>query len=71
MIGGMVESTLAMTASASLAAGLGGFEFVDLDTPLFMRDAPTRGGFRQSGPELELAHISAGHGVDCAEGPSN
>ena len=45
MIGGMVEAELAMTFSAHLASGLGGFAFVDLDTPLFLKQSPFRGGF--------------------------
>ena len=63
MIGGMVESELSMTTSACLAAGVGGFSFVDLDTPLFMGPRPLRGGFSQRGPHLGLAHITEGHGV--------
>lgn len=63
MIGGMVETELAMSASACLAAGLGGFDFVDLDTPLFMRERPLRGGFVQNGPHLDLSAIERGHGV--------
>lgn len=63
MIGGMVETELAMTASACLAGGVGGFEFVDLDTPLFMAERPLTGGFRQNGPELELSDLGVGHGV--------
>lgn len=63
MIGGMVETTLAMSTSACLAAGIGGFSFVDLDTPLFMKDSPMSGGFRQVGPRLDLEAIEAGHGV--------
>lgn len=71
MIGGMVESRLAMTVSACLAAGLGSFRFVDLDTPWFMtgaaevdsRAASLRGGFVDHGPRLELGHLDAGHGV--------
>ncbi|MEI7645178.1 MAG: dipeptide epimerase [Chloroflexales bacterium] len=63
MIGGMVESTLAMTMSAHFAAGQGGFAFVDLDTPMFMAENPFEGGFRQTGACLDLRHISAGHGV--------
>ena len=63
MIGGMVESVLAMTTSACLAAGLGGFSFVDLDTPLFLAENPFEGGFAQEGPRLDLAAIAAGHGV--------
>jgi L-Ala-D/L-Glu epimerase / N-acetyl-D-glutamate racemase len=63
MIGGMVESILAMTVSACFAAGLGGFSFVDLDTPLFMAENPFEGGMVYAGGRLELAQIAAGHGV--------
>jgi L-Ala-D/L-Glu epimerase len=63
MIGGMVESLLSMTMSAHFAAGLGGFSFVDLDTPMFMAENPFDGGFQQSGDRLDLAQITAGHGV--------
>lgn len=37
MIGGMMESPLAMTAAAHLAAGMQCFDYVDLDTPFFLR----------------------------------
>ncbi|MEI6778281.1 MAG: dipeptide epimerase [Chloroflexales bacterium] len=63
MIGGMLESVLAMTMSAHFAAGQGGFSFIDLDTPMFMAENPFEGGFRQTGARLDLSHISAGHGV--------
>lgn len=63
MIGGMVETALAMNVSAHFAAGLGGFSFVDLDTPMFMAEQPLRGGWIQSGGRLSLAHVAAGHGV--------
>jgi L-alanine-DL-glutamate epimerase-like enolase superfamily enzyme len=63
MIGGMVESILSMTVSAHFAAGLGGFEFVDLDTPMFMAENPFAGGFTQTGATLELSDTAAGHGV--------
>jgi L-alanine-DL-glutamate epimerase-like enolase superfamily enzyme len=63
MVGGMVESRLCMSASACLAAGIGGFGFVDLDTPLFLRSEPFSGGYRQTGPLLELDTIRSGHGV--------
>ncbi|MBM4363548.1 MAG: dipeptide epimerase, partial [Deltaproteobacteria bacterium] len=68
MIGGMVETELAMSASACLAAGQGGFAFVDLDTPLFMKSRPLSGGFTQRGPHLDLAGIALGHGVTPAPG---
>ncbi len=63
MIGGMIESILAMSASAGFAAGLGGFEFVDLDTPLFLASNPFDGGFAQDGRRLDVGRIDAGHGV--------
>lgn len=64
MIGGMVESEIAMTVSACLAAGQGGFGFVDLDTPLFLASSPTAGGSERSGAKLRLDRIAAGHGVE-------
>jgi L-alanine-DL-glutamate epimerase-like enolase superfamily enzyme len=63
MIGGMVEGKMAMSASACFAAGLGGFDFVDLDTPLFFADDPFEGGYAQEGERIDLAPIRAGHGV--------
>jgi L-alanine-DL-glutamate epimerase-like enolase superfamily enzyme len=66
MIGGMVEGKMAMSASACLAAGLGGFTFVDLDTPLFLAESPFDGGYAQSGERIDLAPIArgaGGHGV--------
>jgi L-alanine-DL-glutamate epimerase-like enolase superfamily enzyme len=67
MIGGMVESVLAMSVSAHLAAGLGGFAYIDLDTPLFIAEHPFSGGFAQSGARLRLGHITAGHGVNVTD----
>ena len=64
MIGGMVESSLSMTFSVHLAAGLGGFSYADLDTPMFIQREPSSGGFRQRGSELSVAHVEAGHGVE-------
>jgi L-alanine-DL-glutamate epimerase-like enolase superfamily enzyme len=63
MIGGMVESKLAMTTSASFAAGVGGFEFADLDTHLFLQDSPLTGGLTMNGPRLDVRGIGLGHGV--------
>lgn len=68
MIGGMVESVLAMSMSACFAAGLGGFDYIDLDTPFFMASNPFEGGCY---PDLEapcdgwldLKGIREGHGV--------
>ncbi len=63
MIGGNVESILAMTASACFAAGQGGFQFADLDTPLFLATNPFVGGYALDGGAISVAHITAGHGV--------
>jgi L-alanine-DL-glutamate epimerase-like enolase superfamily enzyme len=63
MVGGMVETRLAMSMSACLAGGLGGFSFVDLDTPLFLAKDPFEGGFDDAWPRLMLGSIERGHGV--------
>jgi L-alanine-DL-glutamate epimerase-like enolase superfamily enzyme len=64
MVGGMVESELAMTTSACIAAGMGGFDYIDLDTPLFMKGTPTRGGVRRHGPQIVIDSSCFGHGVE-------
>jgi L-alanine-DL-glutamate epimerase-like enolase superfamily enzyme len=63
MIGGNIESILAMTVSACFAAGTGGFGYADLDTPLFLAENPFEGGYLLEGGHISVAHIEAGHGV--------
>ena len=63
MIGGMIETRLAMTCSAHVAAGLGGFRYIDLDTPMLLAHDPFQGGYRQDGAIYTLDHIQAGLGV--------
>lgn len=63
MVGGMVESSLAMSASAQLACGLGAVEFVDLDTPLWLVDEPVCAEMTREGPRLSTARVRAGHGA--------
>ena len=53
MIGGMVETRVAMGCSFSLVLGLGGFEVLDLDTPLLLANDPVTGGYRYDGPRLQ------------------
>ena len=65
-----VDSRNALLNLRRLAGGIGGFRFVDLDTPLFMAARPLRGGFDQSGPKLRLEHIEEGHGVAFVGEPS-
>jgi L-alanine-DL-glutamate epimerase-like enolase superfamily enzyme len=52
MIGGMMETRLAMGVSFSLVLGLGGIDHLDLDTPLLMSDDPWVGGYSYDGPRL-------------------
>lgn len=63
MLGGMVETRVGMGCAAHLAAGLGCFEVVDLDTPLLLSQDPVLGG-----PRLEHGAYwleSSGCGTDC------
>jgi L-alanine-DL-glutamate epimerase-like enolase superfamily enzyme len=53
MIGGMLETRIAMGCSWSLVLGLGGFEILDLDTPLLLSKDPVSGGYKYSGPFLQ------------------
>ena len=53
MIGGMVETRIAMGCSFSLVLGLGGFDVLDLDTPLLLASDPVTGGYRYNGPRLQ------------------
>jgi o-succinylbenzoate synthase len=52
MIGGMVESRIAMGCSFAQVLGNGGFEVLDLDTPLLLAADPIQGGYRYAGPAL-------------------
>ena len=52
MIGGMVETRIAMGCSFSLVLGQGGFDVLDLDTPLLLSTDPVLGGYDYSGPIL-------------------
>src|SRR5437588_9742700 len=49
MIGAMMESRLAISAAAHFVAGLGGFRYIDLDTPMLLADDPFVGGYEQRG----------------------
>jgi L-alanine-DL-glutamate epimerase-like enolase superfamily enzyme len=69
MIGGMLESSLAMTASAHLAAGLGCFKYVDLDTPFFLREG-TKNPYLNSRGIYDLTKVKAGIGINPLTGIS-
>lgn len=53
MVGGMVETRIAMGCSFSLVLGLGQFDLLDLDTPLLLANDPVSGGYRYEGPRLQ------------------
>lgn len=61
MIGGMVETRLAMGFAGHLAAGLGCFKFIDLDTPILLSEDPVLEGYQVSGPVYKFTN-SRGHG---------
>lgn len=63
MIGTMMETPLATTAAAHLAAGWGGFDFIDLDAPLFMDQRITRGFHMSTDGVYDLRKVRAGIGV--------
>ncbi len=52
MVGGMVETRIAMGCSFSLVLGVKGFEVLDLDTPLLLDNDPVIGGYQYNGPRL-------------------
>ncbi len=53
MIGGMLETRIAMGCSFAIVLGLGGIEALDLDTPLLMASDPVTGGYRYAGAALQ------------------
>jgi L-alanine-DL-glutamate epimerase-like enolase superfamily enzyme len=69
MIGGMVESRVAMACSWSIVLGMGGIEHLDLDTPLLMAIDPFAGGYAYRGPELSVWN-TPGLGMEPNEAPS-
>jgi L-alanine-DL-glutamate epimerase-like enolase superfamily enzyme len=62
MIGGMIETPLGMACAAHLAAGIGGFGVVDLDTPLWLRRDPTTGVQFGPGGVYDLSSVKSGIG---------
>ncbi len=63
MIGGMMETSLAMTAAAHMAAGLGFFDYVDLDTPFFIQNGRRGNLFLSSRGIYDLNNVKAGVGI--------
>lgn len=67
MVGGMVETRVAMGCSFSLVLAIKGFEILDLDTPLLLANDPIMGGYRYEDAELAPWHAS---GLDLSVKPS-
>lgn len=63
MVGAMMESRLGIAAAVHFIAGLGGFSYVDLDTPMLLADDPFTGGYTQSGMVYRLDPLQPGLGV--------
>src|SRR5579875_415555 len=64
MIGAMMESRLAISAAAHFVAGLGGFRYIDLDTPMLLTEDPFTGGYERRGGVYDLASIEKGLGIE-------
>jgi len=63
MMGEMLETELASMCAAQFAAGLGGFDFIDLDTPLLLKERVMRGGRYISGSGVyDVGAVKAGIG---------
>ncbi len=56
MVGGMVESRVAMGCSWSLVLGMGGCTILDLDMPLLLAVDPIQGGYHYEGSWLHPWH---------------
>jgi len=64
MIGAMMESRLATSAAAHFVAGLGGFRFVDLDTPMLLAEDPFAGGYEQRSGINNVSGVKSGLGIE-------
>ncbi len=64
MIGAMIESRLAISAAAHFVAGTGGFRYIDLDTPMLLRDDPFTGGYMQKAGIYEMKGVTRGLGIE-------
>ncbi len=64
MIGAMIESRLAIAAATHFAAGIGGFRYIDLDTPMLLAEDPFVGGFEQNGGVYDVIKVERGLGVE-------
>lgn len=64
MIGGMMESSLAVTAAAHFAAGLNCFDFIDLDPPFFIKGPWGQSPCLNSRGIYDVSKVKAGIGQE-------
>jgi L-alanine-DL-glutamate epimerase-like enolase superfamily enzyme len=64
MLGAMMESALSITASAHLAAGLGCFDYLDLDTTFFIKGDLARSPYLDGSGRFDLQGAGPGIGVE-------
>jgi L-Ala-D/L-Glu epimerase len=64
MLGAMMESALAITAAAHFAAGLGCFDFIDLDTTYFIKGELARSPYLDDSGRFDLHRAGQGIGVE-------
>ncbi len=64
MIGCMVESNVGLAPSVHLACGTGEFSYIDLDSYLFLKELPLKGGFEVEGSRLIVRNIKEGLGIE-------
>ncbi|KAK1384085.1 Dipeptide epimerase [Heracleum sosnowskyi] len=62
MIGGMVETRLAVGFAGQLVAGLGCFKFIDLDAPHHLSEDPVLEGCEVSGPVYKFTNAKGNGG---------
>ncbi|MBF0486105.1 MAG: dipeptide epimerase [Candidatus Omnitrophica bacterium] len=63
MMGAMMESSLAITAAAQFAAGLGCFQFIDLDTTFFIKGKMARSPYLDRRGVFSFSETSGGIGI--------
>jgi L-Ala-D/L-Glu epimerase len=63
MIGAMMEGSLSSMAAAHLAAGMGCFDYIDLDTPFFIQRRHDRNPYLSSAGVYSLSLVKAGIGI--------
>jgi len=64
MMGAMLESALSITAAAHFAAGLGCFDYIDLDTTFFIRGELAHSPFLDDHGRFDLRSAGPGIGVE-------